>query len=367
MKKNKIIALALAAMLCAASLVSCDEADINIPDNTVTPGNETENNPPVENAGTDAAANGLSAYNWKYSDNEVLFTIAGEPVTFDMYRYYAMNSKGYYDNGDASYWNDETDNQYKNDIIAEFKRLTATKLLCNNVLGLEIDENDIALIDSSLDEIRTYIGEDALASQLDSLYLDVELYKKLSEYDYLSEKLYRYYVSKEDILNYASENYVHVQHVLVGTLDDAGNELTGEDFDKKTALANEIYHKATSGEDFYSLVEQYGEDPGMENNPDGYTFTYNMMVPEFEEASFALEVDGISEPVKTSYGYHIIKKLALEDDYFLNEDGNDFWNILYTLGDEAVNKAVSEYAAELEVVTTDAFDLLNMSNIAENK
>lgn len=374
MKKNRIFALALAAVLGLCTLTACN--DIEVPDNTVLPENGAESsdttNTPDASSGeneenTTEEKKGLDAYNWKYSDDEVLFTVGGEPVTFEMYRYYAMNSKAYYDQGDAAYWNDETNAQYKNDIINEFKSLTATKLICNNDLGLKIEDTDIKNMESSLDQLKTYLGEDALNSQLNTLYLNKDLYIKMSEYDYLREKLYRHFVTNDEIKAYANENYVHVQHILVSTQDAEGNDLTGDAFDEKTAFAYDIYKRAVSGEDFYSLVEQYGEDPGMEGNPDGYTFTYNMMVKEFEEASFELEVGAISEPVKTPYGYHIIKKLPLDEEYFLDENSEDFWNILYTLGDTEVNSAVEEYKKNLEVVPTEKFNELNMGNIGEIK
>lgn len=73
--------------------------------------------------------------------------------------------------------------------------------------------------------------------------------------------------------------------------------------------AEEILIRANAGEDFSMLIETYGEDPGMISNPDGYTFTRGDMVPEFEEATLALEIGGISELVQTSFGYHIIKRV----------------------------------------------------------
>lgn len=79
--------------------------------------------------------------------------------------------------------------------------------------------------------------------------------------------------------------------------------------DEKTA--NEVYEKAASGADFDALVKEYGKDPGMESNPTGYVFTKGEMVEEFEQASFALKDGEISRPVKSTYGYHIIKREAL--------------------------------------------------------
>ena len=61
--------------------------------------------------------------------------------------------------------------------------------------------------------------------------------------------------------------------------------LSEEEMATKKALAEEIYQKAISGEDFDSLIAEYGEDPGMETYPNGYVFTYDQMAEEFEEAN----------------------------------------------------------------------------------
>ncbi|MCL2387655.1 MAG: peptidylprolyl isomerase [Defluviitaleaceae bacterium] len=76
-----------------------------------------------------------------------------------------------------------------------------------------------------------------------------------------------------------------------------------------TERANEIHARAIAGEDFDMLIATYGEDPGMEFNPDGYTFTAGDMVPEFEQGTRDLEIGEISPPVRSQFGYHIIKRV----------------------------------------------------------
>ena len=105
----------------------------------------------------------------------------------------------------------------------------------------------------------------------------------------------------------------------------------------------------------------------METNPNGYVFTYGEMVEEFEEAAFALEVGEISEPVKTSHGYHIIKKLPLDEEYFLDRRNGEYLDIIYVLGSEEGNKAIMEHLETLEVVETDKFKELTMQNIGTPK
>ena len=64
-----------------------------------------------------------------------------------------------------------------------------------------------------------------------------------------------------------------------------------------------------AGNDFDELMFEFGQDPGVEHFPEGYTFGRGEMVPEFEEAAFALEVGQISDIVQTMFGYHIIKRV----------------------------------------------------------
>lgn len=75
--------------------------------------------------------------------------------------------------------------------------------------------------------------------------------------------------------------------------------------------ARELYKKIQAGESFEQLVTQYSEDPSSASNQGLLPyFGTGRMVPEFEEAAFALNKDGdISEPILTPYGWHIIKRI----------------------------------------------------------
>jgi peptidyl-prolyl cis-trans isomerase C len=96
--------------------------------------------------------------------------------------------------------------------------------------------------------------------------------------------------------------------------------------DEALAKAKEIYAKATApGADFAKIAEEYSNGPSKAKGGDIGIFTADRMAEEFSAAAFALEPGQVSEPVKTKFGYHIIKvsgkwpagelpQEALEDD-----------------------------------------------------
>jgi len=97
---------------------------------------------------------------------------------------------------------------------------------------------------------------------------------------------------------------VRARHILVKVPADADKKA----WDAARKKAESIMKKAKKGEDFAKLAKEYSEDPGSKARGGdlGY-FQKGRMVPEFEKAAFALKVGQISEPVKTTFGYHIIK------------------------------------------------------------
>ncbi|MCL2170599.1 MAG: peptidylprolyl isomerase [Defluviitaleaceae bacterium] len=81
------------------------------------------------------------------------------------------------------------------------------------------------------------------------------------------------------------------------------------------AFAYELLARALAGEDFDMLVATYGGDPGMEWNPQGYTFVRGVMVEPFYDAVVALPIGGISGVVHNDEhgGIHIIKRIEPPD------------------------------------------------------
>jgi hypothetical protein len=73
------------------------------------------------------------------------------------------------------------------------------------------------------------------------------------------------------------------------------------------ALAQRVSAEARQGGKFKALVAQYSDEPGAAGRGgDLGTFKRGAMVPEFEAALLGLEPGGISEPVETPFGFHVI-------------------------------------------------------------
>ncbi|HMK69574.1 MAG TPA: peptidylprolyl isomerase [Xanthobacteraceae bacterium] len=98
-------------------------------------------------------------------------------------------------------------------------------------------------------------------------------------------------VYDEAIKQMAAEEEVRARHILVATEDEA-----------KAILA-----QLKGGADFAALAKEKSKDPGAAEGGDLGYFTKEQMLPEFAAVAFKLDRGQISEPVKTQFGWHIIK------------------------------------------------------------
>ncbi|MDK2800308.1 MAG: peptidyl-prolyl cis-trans isomerase [Clostridiales bacterium] len=106
-------------------------------------------------------------------------------------------------------------------------------------------------------------------------------------------------VTEEEVINYYNENKalfkkpesVRASHILV---DDEGK-------------AGEILEEINKGLTFEDAAKKYSKCPSGSKGGDLGEFTRGKMVPEFETVAFDMQKDEISQPVKTQFGYHLIK------------------------------------------------------------
>lgn len=114
-------------------------------------------------------------------------------------------------------------------------------------------------------------------------YFDKKVFESVSEADV-----------KKTYDDASKEEEAHVQHILV----------------KEEKLAKEISTKLKAGGDFKKLAEEHSIDPGSKKKGGDLGFIVKkQVVPSFAKAAFELKKGGISEPVKSQFGYHIIRQV----------------------------------------------------------
>jgi len=110
-------------------------------------------------------------------------------------------------------------------------------------------------------------------------------------------------VYDDAIKQMGQEQEVHARHILIRAA--AGDEKASKEAEDKIKA---VIARLNKGEDFVKLAGELTEDPsGKANGGDLGYFSKEQMVPEFSDTAFKLDKGQISEPVKTQFGWHVIK------------------------------------------------------------
>ncbi len=132
-------------------------------------------------------------------------------------------------------------------------------------------------------------------------YIRIDPRELKDKVDVSQEEIQIYY---EDHLNsFKQEKTVEARHILIKVAPDADPATVAA----KKAKAEEIYRKAVKGEDFAELAKRYSEDPSAKNG--GYlgVLRKDSVVEPFAAKLFSMQAGQISEPVRTRFGWHVIK------------------------------------------------------------
>jgi peptidyl-prolyl cis-trans isomerase C len=117
--------------------------------------------------------------------------------------------------------------------------------------------------------------------------------KKVADTEVTDEKVKVYYEAHKDEFR-----QVRASHILVETEEQAKN----------------AKQRVTDGGDFAALAKELSTDPSAkETGGDLGFFQKDQMVKPFAERAFAMKTDEVSDPVKTEFGYHIIKVMEIKD------------------------------------------------------
>jgi peptidyl-prolyl cis-trans isomerase C len=127
--------------------------------------------------------------------------------------------------------------------------------------------------------------------------------RKLSKIEKITdEQIKQYYDENKDKL--INPPTVRVQHILIKLAEGAKPEETAAALAKAEKLRKDL----EGGADFGKLAEQYSDDPETKvNGGDLGYFTQQQMVPEFSEPVFKMKPGEISQPIKSPFGFHIVK------------------------------------------------------------
>ena len=292
--------------------------------------------------------------------------VGDEEISMEEYRYYYLNTKAQaemYMGSDIWETSPELADQIKLTSESMIRQSRAIRKLAadNNV---SLDEEDQKTIDERLASNKESAGsEEEYQEALKNMYVTEDLLREFIGDDLLltktEETLYgpggSEEITDQDVMDYVRNNYVRAKHVLISK-SETGDET--EDAQAKQ-LAQSIQARAAAGEDFDSLIKEYGEDPGTEYYPDGYVFTKGEMVEEFETAAYELAENGISDVVETSYGYHVLQRLPITDEY-LQENMAMYRQ---TMMDEKITPMLEEAYNNLTVETWENYDQITPDTV----
>ena len=255
----------------------------------------------------------------------------------------------------AAFVNDEPitmaylDEQYTR-IPAEFKSFVTKMVLLNQTINevILLQEAKSEGVEASDEDVEAQIRDAMSKAGLDDDQLDAklaeqnlsraflhDLYKKqLTINDLLEKKVFvNIEVTPQEVQDYY-DSRIRAAHILVEDKDEA----------EGLVLTLQRTSKSLLEEKFFGLAEEKSIDPSAKTNKgDLGEFTRGMMVPDFEDAVFALdEGEFTTEPVQTQFGYHVI--LRLPKDKSFDEQKAEIEDLLLL---QKKSKAVPLYVEQL--------------------
>ncbi len=256
----------------------------------------------------------------KPNDTRVVLKLDSEKIYYDYYRYVFMNTKRDMDGGDETYWQSHPEAE------AELRETVMETLLHYRAIQRLAAEHDIRLTSEQKQAIKDNIaaakdamtgGEAEYLQSLEAAYMSEYTLLYMQEVTQLWSLLYNYATDEMSGVIPCSDkvldadipkSFRRIRYVYI--------EKDPEDPETVSATVKEVYDKATAGADFNCLIEEYGEDPDMDRlMKDGYYYTLGAIDETVQEAVEKLDEGAIAPVVEVSYGYYVVKRLALEETY----------------------------------------------------
>ena len=238
---------------------------------------------------------------------------------------------------------------------------TATSMMVQKVLldkyKGKIDEKSI---DEQLQKVQEqYGGKDKFEQLLKQQGFTLDKYKDGLKVKAAQTLMINDYAgTTEDKLKESYEknkHQYHLAHILISVKSDSNpNGLSDEDAKKK---AEEILKKIKDGADFATLAKENSNDTANASNGGDLGWSSkedNSFVSEFSSAAYVLSKDQVSDVVKTSFGYHIIKVLDTKD--------SSFDELKTSLEEKAAEQAVQKDSAIVSKALKKLFEEYNVKS-----
>ncbi|MFE0560191.1 peptidylprolyl isomerase [Paenibacillus lautus] len=196
----------------------------------------------------------------------------------------------------------------------EFKEYLAKQGVAYEYLYAKADDKAKEAAGKQADDLlkqqKSGMGEEQFKAALESQKLtedDLKNYmlRVMTVMEYEKSQVTEENIKKEFEANKKDYTNISVRHVLIGFKDAEGKERAEGEALK---IAKEVQSKLNKGEDFAAVAKKYSEDPGSKNSGGLYeNKPAGTWVPQFKEKALTLELNKISDPVETDYGYHVMK------------------------------------------------------------
>ncbi len=212
--------------------------------------------------------------------------------------------------------------------------------------GVTLTDEDRADMEATLaQQIEAAGGGEVFQESLTEMGISRETFDRvIFSAGYLLEHLQELAADpSSDLYEAPSDDNAYVDHILLMTVDSTTREpLSDEEVQAKRQQAEDILAQLQAADDvealFNELVAEYGEDQGRVENSGYLVDPETNFVPEFLEATFALQPGEISGIVESSYGYHILLRKELTESQLVTLAGNHVNDLLMAQVDGALEE-----------------------------
>lgn len=218
------------------------------------------------------------------------------------------------------------------------------------------DELNASVLEAVNNAVDANGGEEKMNKVLSNFYVDLDIMTKVFTYEEITNRCYesefgeggKNVIPDEELKEYFDDNYAHAKHIWFDTsykyVDGEPVELTEEESNEKTKLANDVFEKIKKGKlKFEDGITKYSDDD-IEYS-DGFVFCHGEgITEEFDKAVFDMKNNEV-RLVETEYGLHIVKRFKLTDDDY-NEDIKA--SIKDKLENERFEKLLAPYGEKIE-------------------